>query len=223
MKRTTLRKVMKELRPFAFEIAVSFLLAVATVVSSLYIPILIGNAVDTFVGEGVRMNELLPILGRMGGVIAVTALCQWFLSVVNNRIVYHVSENLRVKLFRHLMKLPLSYLDRHASGDIQSRMVTDVDQLTDGLLMGFTQLFTGILTIIGTLIFMLTVNVFITIGVVLMTPASILLTRFIAKKTHKYFEAQAKSRGEETSFIQESVSHEKVIKAYSRERAFAER
>ena len=217
MKKRTVRKLIKELKPYGILTGLSLFFALGTVAATLYIPILIGDAVDTLPSGSDTLFLMRPILVRMAFVIFLGAISQFVMSLLNQRIVHRFAESLRNRIFRKFERLPLSYLDTHATGDLISRMVSDVDQVSDGLLMGFTQLFTGVLTIIGTLIFMLTVNVPITLAVVAATPVSILITRFIAKKSHTYFEATAKARGAETSFLTEAIVNEKTIKAYQGE------
>ena len=181
MRKSTFGKVLKELKPCRVKVVLSFLLAILEVAGTLYLPILIGEAVDLIVGKNnVDFNGLVPVFIQMAVCIAVAALSRWLQSLLNNKIVYTVTENLRIRLFTHIQVLPLSYLDAHSSGDLVSRMVQDVDRLADGLLMGFTQLFTGILTILATLIFMFSVNPLIAAAVVILTPFSLLLARFIA-------------------------------------------
>ena len=218
MRKTTFRKVLKELRPCRFKVVLSFLLAVLEVAGTLYLPILIGEAVDLIVGKNnVDFGGLVPVFIRMGVCIAVAALSRWLQTLLNNRIVFTVTENLRIRLFTHIQVLPLSYLDAHPSGDLVSRMVQDVDRLADGLLMGFTELFTGILTIIATLIFMFSVNPLIAAAVVVLTPFSLLLARFIANRSHRYFEAQGKARGAEAGYANEMIENEKIVQAYAQE------
>ena len=218
MNKDTIKKVLHALKPYRFMVGLSVLMALFTVISTLYIPILIGNAVDLIVDrEHVNFNGLSGILLTMGVVIAVTAVCQWLMNILNNRIVYSVIRDVRAAAFSHIQHLPVSYLDKHPYGDIVSRVVADVDQFADGLLMGFTQLFTGVLTIIGTLVFMVSVNVWIALVVIVITPLSLFAARFIAKNTHDYFKAQSESRGEQTAFMNEIITNEKVVKAYGKE------
>lgn len=225
MKKATLKKVLKEIKPYRFLVGLSFLLSILTVLSSLYVPILIGRAID-LMKPGMSLARTGPfytLLTRILIIVFVTAICQWLVGILNHHIVYHVTAALRERVFRHIQKLPLSYLDRHSSGDLVSRMIADVDQLSDGLLMGFTQLFTGILTILGTLVFLIAVNAWIGLIVIALTPLSLLVARFISRKSYTHFEAQAKSRGTETAFVNEMITGEKVIKAYGREQKTAER
>ena len=223
MNKTVLKKVLRALRPYTGQMIFSIFMALMTVLSTLYIPILIGNAVDCIAGQGaVDFGTLGGILLRMGIVILLTAVCQWIMSIINNRVVYSVIQDVRIRAFTNLQHLPLSYLDAHPSGDIVSRVVADVDQFADGLLMGFTQLFTGVLTILGTLVFMVSVNVWIALIVVVITPLSLFVARFIAKRSHAMFAAQSKSRGKETAYINEIIGNEKLVKAYGREQAVTE-
>ena len=187
-----------------------------TVGLTLYAPILVGKAIDCIIGKGnVDFVNMKSILIKVAVIVVSTALIQWLMNACNNKITYNVSRDLRKKAFEKIEILPFSYIDTHSKGDIVSRVITDVDQLSDGLLMGFTQFFTGVITIIGTLAFMLSVNVFITIVVVVVTPLSFFIARFIAKKTFNMFSLQSKTRGEQTSFIDEMISNQKVAEAYS--------
>ena len=218
MPKTTFRKVIRELRPCRFKVVLSFLLAVLEVAGTLYLPILIGQAVDLIVGKDqVDFEGLVPVFVQMAVCIVLAALARWIQSLLNNKVVFTVTENLRIRLFTHIQVLPLSYLDGHSSGDLVSRMVQDVDRLADGLLMGFTQLFTGILTILATLIFMFSVNPLIAAAVVVLTPFSLLLARFIANRSHRYFEAQGKARGAEAGYANEMIENEKIVQAYAQE------
>ena len=217
--KAVIKKVLKELRPYRFGVILSVLFSLVTVLGSLYIPILIGDAVDKIVGKGqVDFSGLKGILLTMGIVILVSAAAQWLMSIINNRIVYAVIRGVREKAFRTIQHLPLSYLDRHPYGDIVSRVVADADVFADGLLMGFTQLFTGVLTILGTLVFMVTVNFKIALVVVLVTPLSLFVARFIAKHSHEHFRAQSVSRGDETAYLTEIIENEKLVKAYGKEK-----
>lgn len=194
----------------------SLLLSVVSVAGTLYIPVLVGRAIDLIVDTGnVDISGIIPILISIGVIIGITAICQWIINVFNNKITFGVVRDMRDKAFSKLEKLPISYIDSHPSGDIVSRVISDADQFADGLLMGFTQFFTGIITIIGTLIFMLSVNVWITIVVVLITPLSFFIASFIAKKTHKMFKLQSETRGRQTAFIDEMIGNAKTVKAYS--------
>ena len=223
----TLIKVLKYIKPYRFLMALTILMAVVSVVLTLYLPILTGDAVDriAFIFDPSGLNVdvsaiwagLFGILRKMGIVILLTAFTQWIMNVCNNRIVYNVIQDIRKKAFQRLEELPLKYLDAHSHGDIVSRVVADVDQFADGLLIGFTQLFTGIVTILGTLGFMLSVNVGITAVVVVITPVSLFVASFIAKKTFSMFKLQSETRGEQTALINEMIGNQKVVQAFNRE------
>lgn len=212
----TLKKVWKYIDKYKYFLILSMIFAVITVSLTLYAPILVGRAIDCIVGKGnVDFSEIGRILIKLVIIILITAVVQWLMNVCNNKIAYNVSRDLRQRAFVKIENLPCSYLDSHAKGDIVSRVINDVDQLSDGLLMGFTQFFTGIVTIIGTIGFMLSINVWITLVVVLVTPLSFFIARFIAGKTYKMFSLQSKTRGEQTSFIDEMISNQKVAEAYN--------
>lgn len=212
----TLKKVFSYIGKYKYFLILSMFFAAVTVGLTLYAPILVGKAIDCIIGKGnVDFVNMKSILIKVAIIVVSTALIQWLMNVCNNKITYNVSRDLRKKEFEKIEILPFSYIDTHSKGDIVSRVITDVDQLSDGLLMGFTQFFTGVITIIGTLAFMLSVNVFITIVVVVVTPLSFFIARFIAKKTFNMFSLQSKTRGEQTSFIDEMISNQKVAEAYS--------
>ncbi len=212
----TLKKVFSYIGKYKYFLILSMFFAAVTVGLTLYAPILVGKAIDCIIGKGnVDFVNMKSILIKVAVNFVSTALIQWLMNVCNNKITYNVSRDLRKKAFEKIEILPFSYIDTHSKGDIVSRVITDVDQLSDGLLMGFTQFFTGVITIIGTLAFMLSVNVFITIVVVVVTPLSFFIARFIAKKTFNMFSLQSKTRGEQTSFIDEMISNQKVAEAYS--------
>lgn len=212
----TLKKVFSYIGKYKYFLILSMFFAAVTVGLTLYAPILVGKAIDCIIGKGnVDLVNMKSILIKVAVIVVSTALIQWLMNVCNNKITYNVSRDLRKKAFEKIEILPFSYIDTHSKGDIVSRVITDVDQLSDGLLMGFTQFFTGVITIIGTLAFMLSVNVFITIVVVVVTPLSFFIARFIAKKTFNMFSLQSKTRGEQTSFIDEMISNQKVAEAYS--------
>lgn len=212
----TLKKVFSYIGKYKYFLIISMFFAAVTVGLTLYAPILVGKAIDCIIGKGnVDFVNMKSILIKVAVIVVSTALIQWLMNVCNNKITYNVSRDLRKKAFEKIEILPFSYIDTHSKGDIVSRVITDVDQLSDGLLMGFTQFFTGVITIIGTLAFMLSVNVFITIVVVVVTPLSFFIARFIAKKTFNMFSLQSKTRGEQTSFIDEMISNQKVAEAYS--------
>ncbi len=214
--KSTLKKVFSYIGKYKYYLILSMIFAAVTVSLTLYAPILIGKAIDCIVDKGdVDFALMKSILIKVAIIVASTALVQWLMNVCNNKITYNVSRDLRKKAFDKIEILPFSYIDTHSKGDIVSRVITDVDQLSDGLLMGFTQFFTGVITIIGTLAFMLSVNVFITLVVVVVTPLSFFIARFIAKKTFNMFSLQSKTRGKQTAFIDEMISNQKVADAYS--------
>ena len=219
----TLKKVLNYIRKYWLLVGLSLLLAAVTVVLTLYVPILTGDAVDLLLGKGaVDFAAVFSIMKKIGIAILATAIAQWVMNTCNNHITYHVVKDIREDAFRRLEILPLKYLDAHAYGDIVSRVIADVDTFADGLLMGFTQLFTGVLTIIGTLIFMLVTNVPIALVVVCITPVSFLVAKFIATRTYSMFKLQSETRGEQTSLIEEMIGNQKVVKTFSRETAVRE-
>ena len=219
----TLKKILNYIRRYWFMVALSIFLAAVTVVLTLYIPILTGDAVDLIVAKGlVDMAGILSIMKKIAVVMVITALSQWVMNTCNNYITYHVIKDIRQDAFHKLENLPLKYLDSHAYGDVVSRVIADVDTFADGLLMGFTQLFTGVLTILGTLGFMLVTNIPITLVVVCITPVSFLVARFIATRTYSMFKEQSETRGEQTSLIEEMVGNQKIVKTFSREKAVTE-
>lgn len=215
----TLVKVLRYIKPYRVVLALTIFMAFISVALTLYLPILTGDAVDmlSLIGTEEFWPGLFDILKKMAVVIILTALAQWFMSICNNKIVYGIIQDIREKAFRKLEILPLSYLDVHSHGDIVSRVVADVDQFAEGLLIGFTQLFTGVITIIGTLGFMLSVNAWITAVVVVITPVSLLVASFIAKKTFSMFKLQSETRGEQTALINEMITNQKVVQAFNRE------
>ena len=217
--KATLGKVLHYIRRYWAILGLSIVLAAVTVAGTLYIPILTGRAVDFIVGKGaVDFAGVLGVLKLIGAIIIVTAAAQWVMNACNNKITYNVIRDIRKEAFERLEHLPLKYIDSHSYGEVVSRMIADVDQFADGLLMGFTQFFTGILTIFGTLIFMLTISVKITIAVVVITPVSLFVASFIAKKTFSMFKLQSETRGEQTAFIEEMVGNQKVVQAFSHEK-----
>ena len=219
----TLKKVLNYIRKYWLLVGLSLLLAAVTVVLTLYVPILTGDAVDLLLGKGaVDFAAVFSIMKKIGIAILATAIAQWVMNTCNNHITYHVVKDIREDAFRRLEILPLKYLDAHAYGDIVSRVIADVDTFADGLLMGFTQLFTGVLTIIGTLIFMLVTNVPIALVVICITPVSFLVAKFIATRTYSMFKLQSETRGEQTSLIEEMIGNQKVVKTFSRETAVRE-
>ena len=220
----TIIKILKYLKPYWFWAAMSLIFAAATVVLTLYLPILIGNAVDCIVDSAnVDFDGILKIMLTMGIVIVLTALFQWLMNTINNRITYSVVKDIRKRAFENLERLPLKYLDSQSSGDIISRIVTDVDQFSDGLLMGFTQFFTGVMTILGTLVFMLRINVTIALVVILITPVSLFVAAFISKRTYTMFKRQSETRGEMTAHIDEMIGQQKVVKAFGHEKEAVEK
>lgn len=194
----------------------SMLLALVSVAGSLYIPVLIGNVIDFIIDKGlVQFDRIIPVLIRICVIIAVVAVSQWVMNVLNNKITFGVVRDMRDRAFSKIERLPVSYIDSHPSGEIVSRVIADVDQFADGLLMGFAQFFTGVITILGTLMFMLKINWWITIVVVIVTPLSFVIASFVAKNTHKMFKLQSETRGEQTAFIDEMVGNAKTVDAYS--------
>ena len=217
-RKATLNRVLHKIRPYSAFVVCSLLVAAVSVAAQLYIPILCGDAIDKMLGKGnVDLAGVLRIAVSILVVAAVAALAQWLLSVCNNRITFSVSRDLRNEALRKIQTLPLSYLDSHPSGDIVSRMVADVDTFADGLLMGFTQLFSGILTIIGTLLFMLRENVPITLVVVCITPLSLVVAGFLAKRSYGYFQSQSTVRGKQTALVNEMIEGQKVVQAFGHE------
>ena len=212
-----MKRVLKYIRKYTPALVLSLLLAGLTVLLTLYIPILTGNAVDLIIGEGqVDMPDIFAIMKKIAIVMIITAVGQWVMNTCNNYITYHVIRDIRTDAFAKLEILPLKYLDAHAYGDIVSRVIADVDTFADGLLMGFTQLFTGALTILCTLGFMLVTNVPITLVVVCITPVSFLVAKFIATKTYSMFKEQSETRGEQTSLIEEMIDNQKIVNTFSR-------
>ncbi len=214
----TLKKVLAYIKKYRLFVALSALLAAVTVAGALYIPILTGQAVDLILAPGqVDFPGILKLLLQAGIVIGASALSQWVMNLCNNHVTYRVVRDIRGEAFRKLQALPLSYLDAHPTGEVVSRVIADVDQFADGLLMGFTQLFSGVITILGTLLFMLSVNVAITLVVVLITPVSLLVAAFIAKRTYAMFHLQSRVRGEQTGFIEEMIQGQRVVQAFGQE------
>ena len=219
-----LKKVLRYMRRYWFYLAISILLAAITVASTLYIPLLTGDAVDCIVGKGhVDWAGVFAVLKQMAIVIGVTALAQWGMNICNNKLTYQIVRDIRNEAFAKLEILPLKYIDRKSSGEIVSRIIADVDQFADGLLMGFTQLFTGVITILGTIGFMLSVNVGITFVVLLVTPISWLVASFIAKHTFDMFRKQSETRGEQTALIDEMIGNQKVVQAFGHEQKAMDR
>jgi len=222
--RETVGKVLHLIRRYRGLVVLSLLFAAVTVFATLYFPILTGDAVDLIIERGlVDFAGITAIIKKAAALIAVTALAQWFMNVINNRITYQVIRDIREQAFHKIEQLPLKYLDGRSTGEIVSRVIADVDQFADGLLMGFTQLFTGVLTIVGTLGFMLTINGKITAVVVVVTPMSLLVAAFIAKNTYKMFQMQSQTRGEQTALIDEMIGNQKVVQAFGHEDEVLER
>ena len=214
----TVKKVIIRIKKYWVFLILSIIMATITVASSLYVPILVGNAIDYIIGpSNVNFRLIAQILAEIGVVIGITALSQWIMNICNNKITYHVTRDIRDEAIEKIEHLPLKYIDGHSYGDIVSRVIADVDQFADGLLMGFTQFFSGVMTILGTLGFMLSINVKITLVVVLITPVSFFVASFIAKRTYKMFKLQSETRGEQTALIDEMIGGQKVVSAYCHE------
>ena len=214
----TLRRVLRYIKPYLPMLALSLVLALVTVALTLYVPILVGRAVDCLLGvNAVDFAALRTVLVTIGVCVLATAAAQWIMNVINNRITYLTVQDIRRDAFAHMQELPLSYLDAHPSGDTVSRMISDADTFADGLLMGFTQLFTGVVTILGTLVFMLTLSPRITLVVVLITPVSLLVANFIASRTYSMFRLQSQTRGEQTALIDEVIGEQKLVQAFGHE------
>ena len=214
----TLKRILKCIKKYSVLVVFSLICAAVSVVLTLYAPILMGNGVDKIVGAGnVDFDGLKAVLVKLVVVVAITAIAQWLMNIINNRITDKVVNDVRTMAFDKLSRLPLSYVDSHTHGDIVSRIIADVDQFSDGLLMGFTQLFTGVMTIVGTLVFMLSINRIITVVVVVITPVSLFAASFIAKKTYNMFKKQSEIKGELTSIVNEMVENQKVVTAFSME------
>lgn len=214
----TMLRVIDTLRPYWVPVLLSVILSAVTVAMTLYLPVLIGRAVDRILGpERVDFDSVRRILIQTAAVSAMTALFQWLVSVLNNRVTFQVIRDIRNRAFRHLQTLPLSYLDRHSVGSIVSQIITDVDQLADGLLLGFSQLFAGVTTIVGTMIFMVSIKPLIAAFVIVLTPLSFVAARYIATHTHSYFLQQSRTRAEQTAYIDELLGSQKVVKAFGRE------
>ena len=214
----TVKKVIIRIKKFWVFLILSIIMATITVASSLYVPILVGNAIDYIIGpSNVNFRLIAQILAEIGVVIGITALSQWIMNICNNKITYHVTRDIRDEAIEKIEHLPLKYIDGHSYGEIVSRVIADVDQFADGLLMGFTQFFSGVMTILGTLGFMLSINVKITLVVVLITPVSFFVASFIAKRTYKMFKLQSETRGEQTALIDEMIGGQKVVSAYCHE------
>ena len=223
-RKATLNRVLHKIRPYSAFVVCSLLVAAVSVAAQLYIPILCGDAIDKMLGKGnVDLAGVLRIAVSILVVAAVAALAQWLLSVCNNRITFSVSRDLRNEALRKIQTLPLSYLDSHPSGDIVSRITADAEQFADGLILGFSQLFTGVVTIAVTLVFMLTISPLITLAVVVLTPISLFTARFIARRTYSMFKKQSETRGEQTALINEMIQNQKTVQAFSYEDRAVER
>lgn len=219
MKRTTIKQVLSYVKKHAFFLVASLFFAAVSVVLTLYVPILTGDAIDLIIEPGkVDFAGIGAILVKIAACIGITAAAQWVMNVCNNRITYYVVRDIRKDAFKKIEILPLKYIDGHSHGEVVSRVIADVDQFADGLLMGFTQLFTGVITILGTLFFMLTIHPGITLVVVVITPVSLFVASFIAKRTYTMFQLQSKTRGEQTALIDEMIGNQKVVQAFGREK-----
>lgn len=218
----TIKKVLSFLGVYRIFMLISVILAALIVALTLYVPILIGDAIDLIVDTGVDFDLIMKYLIQILAVVALTSVLQWIMNIINNRVTYHVVRDIRKEAFDKLQILPLSYVDSRSTGEIVSRIITDVDQFADGLLMGFTQLFTGIVTILGTLVIMLRLNPWITLVVVVITPLSLFVANFIAKRTYSMFKLQSETRAEQTSLIDEMITGAKVVKAYGQEEEVVE-
>ena len=222
--KSTVIKVLKRIKRYWLYLAISIIMAAVTVASTLYVPILVGRVIDNIIGpQNVLFDNILTILTQMGIVIAITALSQWIMNICNNKITYHVTRDIRDEAIEKIEVLPLSYIDAHSYGEIVSRVIADVDQFADGLLTGFTQFFSGVLTIVGTLAFMLSINVVITLIVVCITPLSFFVAGFIAKHTYSMFRLQSETRGKQTALIDEMIGGQKVVQAYVHEKEALEK
>ena len=216
--KSTFVKLLKRIKKHSFFIILSLIMAAVTVATTLYVPILVGRGIDCIIGvDNVDFAKIVNILIRIGIFVGITALSQWLMNICNNRITYEVTRDIRNEAIEKIQVLPLKYIDGHSYGEIVSRVIADVDQFADGLLMGFTQFFTGVMTILGTLIFMITINAKITLAVVVITPLSFLVASFIARKTFSMFKLQSETRGEQTALIDEMIGGQKVVKAYGYE------
>lgn len=224
MQKDTIKKVLNYIKHYWALSLLSLLFATITVALTLYVPILIGKGVDCILSKGnVDFDGLKNVVIQIIIVVLITAILQWLMNICNNKITYNVVRDIRNEAFTKIERLPLAYIDSHQYGDVVSRVISDVDQFADGLLMGFTQAFTGIITIVGTLIFMFTIDYKITLIVVCITPLSLLVANFIAKRTYKLFRAQSEIRGEQTTIIDEMIGNQKVVKAYSKEKDVEEK
>ena len=220
----TLGKVLKFIGKYKILLVFSIVLSIIAEILQLYVPILFGAAIDTVIKQGeVHYSQLLTVLINIGICIAVASISLWVMNLINNRLTYQTVKEIRAKAMRHMQHIPLSYLDVHSTGDIVQSVIADVDQLSDGLLLGFTQLFTGIVTIIATLVFMLSKNVLITCCVIVLTPVSFFVARFISTRSYRLFQKQTSTRGKQTALINEMIGSEKVVKAFGYERRASKR
>ena len=220
----TLRRILTWLKPYAPMLVISIVLSAASVALTLYVPILVGRVIDGILGKGnVDWPAVLQNLTQAAVVAAAAAVIQWIISAINNRVAFHTVRDMRNAAFDHLQELPLSYLDAHPQGEIVSRIIADADTFADGLLLGFTQLFTGVVTIAGTLYFMLRLQWWIALTVVVLTPLSLFMAKFIASRTYSMFRAQSEARGEQTAFVDEMLTGQKVVRAFGREKACLEK
>lgn len=214
----TIKKVLSYIGKYKLLLPISMLFALITVALTLYVPILIGDAIDMIIGEGaVNFDGIRPLLIKAAILIGITALSQWLMSTINNRIAYHVARDIRNDAFSHIERLPLSYIDSHSRGDTVNRVINDTERFSEGLLLGFTQVFTGVLTILGTLVFMVVINPIIAAVVVLLTPISIFIAKFISSRTYSMFRERSETEGEETALVEEMLGNQKVVKAFSHE------
>lgn len=216
--KATIQKVLTYIKQYRILLFCSILLAFLSVLLTLYIPVVVGNAIDKIVGPGKVDKTILPLLIRIVVVAFLTAFFQWMMNTINNKITYQVVQDIRNEAFEKIQKIPLKYIDAQSHGDIVSRVIADVDQFADGLLMGFTQLFTGVVTILATLLFMFSINIWIAFVVVLLTPLSLFVARFISGKTYHLFLKQSETRGQQTSLVEELVGNQQVVKAYHHEK-----
>ena len=220
----TFFKVLRFIGRYRFLLILSIILAAVTVILQLYVPILFGNAIDQVVAEKqVNFEMMWYYLSRILVMVILSSVATWLMNVINNRMTYQTVKDIRAKAIRHIQKLPLSYLDGHSTGDIISRVIADADILSDGLLLGFTQLFSGIVTIIGTLIFMFSKNFWITLMVIVLTPLSFLVAKFISSQTFQMFRKQSDARGRQTALIEEMIGNQKVVQAFGYEEKSSER
>ena len=219
-----MKKILKFIGKYKIFLVLSVLLATVSVILQLYVPILFGDAIDQIVAEHqVHFDAMWILLREILGLVAISALATWVMNMINNHMTYHIVQDIRSQAIRHIQRLPLSYLDRHSSGDIVSRIIADTDILSDGILLGFTQLFSGIVTIVVTLIFMFSKNFWITLLVIVLTPMSFLIARFISSRSFEMFHKQSETRGNQTALIDEMIGNQKVVKAFGYEEKASER